>query len=83
MGECKKCTVVPSTRVAVDSFAGRIQVEWDPDAAVTPFGQLPFFIQFLKVSGLYEAFIADCPLQYLKKFLTDVSIVPFMSPFLR
>jgi hypothetical protein len=64
MGRCKKRTVVPSSRVAVDTFAGRIQVEWDPDAAVTPLGQLPFFIEFLKVSGLYEAFIADCPLQY-------------------
>jgi hypothetical protein len=64
MGECKKRTVVPSSRVAVDTFAGRIQVEWDPDSAVTPLGQLPFFIEFLKVSGLYEAFVADCPLQY-------------------
>ena len=64
MGRCKKRAVVPSSRVAVDTFAGRIQVEWDPDAAVTPLGQLPFFIEFLKVSGLYEAFIADCPLQY-------------------
>jgi len=64
MGECKNRPVVPSTRVAVDTFAGRIQVEWDPDAAVTPLGQLPFFIEFLKVSGLYEAFVADCPLQY-------------------
>lgn len=64
MGECKKRVVVPSSRVAVDTFAGRIQVEWDPDAAVTPLGQLPFFIEFLKVSGLYEAFVADCPLQY-------------------
>jgi hypothetical protein len=64
MGERKKRAVVPSSRVAVDTFAGRIQVEWDPDAAVTPLGQLPFFIEFLKVSGLYEAFVADCPLQY-------------------
>ena len=64
MGESKKRTVVPSSRVAVDTFAGRIQVEWDPDAAVTPLGQLPFFIEFLKVSGLYETFVADCPLSY-------------------
>ena len=64
MGESKKRAVAASSRVAVDTFAGRIQVEWDPDAAVTPLGQLPFFIEFLKVSGLYEAFVADCPLQY-------------------
>jgi len=27
-------------------------------------GQLPFFIEFLKASGLYDAFISDCPLSY-------------------
>lgn len=53
-----------SSRVAVDTFAGRIHVEWDPDAAVTPMGQLPFFIEFLKVSGLYDSFVAGCPLRY-------------------
>jgi len=31
-----------------DTFAGRIHVEWDATAPVTPFGQLPFFIDFLK-----------------------------------
>lgn len=28
------------------------------------FGQLPFFIQFLKVAGLFDAYIADCPRTY-------------------
>lgn len=64
MGEHKMCTAVSSSRIAVDTFAGRIHVEWDPDTAVTPLGQLQFFIEFLKVSGLYESFIADCPLSY-------------------
>lgn len=41
--------------IALDTFGGRIHVEWDPAAAVTPLGQLPFFIEFLKVSGLFEA----------------------------
>lgn len=64
MGEQDLQAVSPSSRVAVDTFAGRIHVEWDPDAAVTPMGQLPFFIEFLKVSGLYDAFVAECPLSY-------------------
>ncbi|QVW34159.1 transposase [Geobacter sulfurreducens] len=64
MGESKKLAVSASSRVAVDTFAGRVHVEWDPDAAVTPFGQLPFFIEFLKASGLYDAFVSDCPLRY-------------------
>ncbi len=33
----------------VDTYDGKIHVEWDPDAAVTPLGQLPFFIQFLNL----------------------------------
>ena len=33
--------VVPS--VFVDTYGGRVHVEWDPQAAVTPLGQLPFF----------------------------------------
>lgn len=64
MGEQDVQVVGRCSRVAVDTFAGRIHVEWDPDAAVTPMGQLPFFIEFLKVSGLYDAFVADCPLRY-------------------
>ena len=31
-------------RLSVDTFGGRVHVEWDPQAAVTPLGQLPFFI---------------------------------------
>jgi hypothetical protein len=64
MGEQDLQAVSSSSRVAVETFAGRIHVEWDPDAAVTPMGQLPFFIEFLKVSGLYDAFVAECPLSY-------------------
>ena len=64
MGECDKSPVASASRVPVDTFAGRIHVDWDPDAAVTPLGQLPFFIEFLKVTGLFESFISDCPLRY-------------------
>ena len=44
MGESDKSPVSLTSRVPVDTFAGRIHVDWDPDAAVTPLGQLPFFI---------------------------------------
>ena len=37
-------------------------VEWDPTAAATPLGQLPFFIEFLKLGGLFDPWVADCPL---------------------
>ncbi|MFH1215514.1 MAG: hypothetical protein V1706_03330, partial [Pseudomonadota bacterium] len=50
--------------VGLDTYAGKIHVEWDPQAAVTPLGQLPFFISFLKTTGLYDNFVETCPLQY-------------------
>ncbi len=32
---------------------------------MTPHGQLPFFVDFLKTAGLFDALVADCPLRYL------------------
>jgi hypothetical protein len=32
---------------------------------------LPFFIEFLKVSGLFEAWVADCPLTYHSNHASD------------
>jgi Transposase DDE domain group 1 len=45
-----------------DTFAGRVHVEWDSASPVTPLGQLPFFIDYLKQGGLFDAWVADCPL---------------------
>ena len=65
MGEAKrKALVSEKGMIALDTFGGRIHVEWDPAAAVTPLGQLPFFIEFLNVSGLFDAWVSDCPLAY-------------------
>jgi len=35
-----------STAVEVETYAGKIHVEWDPTAAVTPIGQLAFSSSF-------------------------------------
>ena len=50
--------------VIADTFAGRVHVEWEAGerAAVTPLGQLPFFIEFLKQGGLFDGWVAGCPL---------------------
>jgi len=53
--------VEPWSAIA-DTFAGRVHVEWDAEAPVTPLGQLAFFIDYLKQAGLFEAWVADCPL---------------------
>jgi hypothetical protein len=41
----------PPGGVDLDSYFGPIRVEWDHEAAMTPLGQLPFFIDFLKRPG--------------------------------
>jgi Transposase DDE domain group 1 len=49
--------------VIADTFGGRVHVEWETEGgAVTPLGQLPFFIEFLKQGGLFEGWVAGCPL---------------------
>ena len=64
LGEPKPTALTPwSGPVAVDTLGGRVHVEWDPQATVTPLGQLPFFTEFLLVSGRFEPWVADCPLR--------------------
>lgn len=50
--------------VIVDTYAGLVQVEWDPDALVTPLGHFAFFVEYLKLSGRFDALVTDCPLVY-------------------
>lgn len=53
---------IQSSPIPVDTFNGRIHVEWDPEASVTPNGQMPFFTEFLKTAGLFDSWVSDCPL---------------------
>ncbi len=46
----------------IDTFEGKVHVEWEPGASVTPMGQLPFFIQFLKTGHRFKPWVDDCPL---------------------
>ena len=65
MGEAKRRALArQSDSIRLDTYAGKVHVEWDTQAAVTPLGQLPFFTEFLKVSGLFDTFVEECPLQY-------------------
>src|SRR5271166_4230826 len=50
--------IVEAWSAIADTFAGRVHVEWDATAPVTPFGQLPFFIDHLKQAGLFERVMA-------------------------
>src|SRR5215467_7860602 len=54
----------PECTLSLDTFAGKIQFRWSPDAEVSSLGQMAFFIEFLKTSGLFENWVKDCPLRY-------------------
>ena len=42
------------TAASLDTFAGKVHVKWTPEATVSSLGLMPFFIEFLKTSGLFE-----------------------------
>ena len=53
---------VEESSATADTVAGRVHVEWDATAPVTPFGPLPFFIDFLERANLFDPWVADCSL---------------------
>jgi len=55
---------VLATPLVVDTHGRRFHVEWDPDAPVTPLGQLVFFSQFLATAGLFSDWVKSCPLEF-------------------
>ena len=58
-GNCTK-----HNQIELDTYGGKVFVEWDPDAAVTPLAQLPFFIEFLKLGKRFDPWVESCPLFY-------------------
>ena len=60
----KTCLALENTKIPVSTFNGLVHVEWAPQASVTPMGQLPFFIEFLKLGGLFDAWVDDFPLEF-------------------
>jgi hypothetical protein len=54
----------PETSDSIDTFAGKVQVKWVPEAAVSSLGLMPYFIEFLKTSGVFDRWVEDCPLEY-------------------
>lgn len=65
VGEAKNLPEIKNNElIEVETFDGKVFIDWDPDAAVTPMGQLAFFIEFLKLGNRFEPWIDDCPLEY-------------------
>jgi hypothetical protein len=64
-GEPEECLASESAiGSAVDTFDGKVFVRWDAEAAVTAFGPVSYFIDFLKTNGLWEPWVRECPLLY-------------------
>src|SRR5450631_1136061 len=49
---------------SLDTFAGKVHVKWSAEAAVSSLGLMPFFIEFLKTSGLFDKWVEESPLRY-------------------
>ena len=51
--------------LSVETFKGKVHVEWDPHGAVTSLGQLAFFIEFLKQGDLFDPWVNDFPVEFI------------------
>lgn len=60
----KKTLMAPSAPMNVVTPGGKIEVKWDHRANATAMGQLAFFAEFLEATGLFDRWVAGCPLQY-------------------
>lgn len=52
-----------ANRISVDTYGGRVYIDWDHETPVTPMGQLSFFIEFLKRTELFDRWVETCLLK--------------------
>src|SRR5688572_2405702 len=63
-GENKKHPIAQAIdKIPVDTYGGRVYIEWNHETPVTPLGQLSFFIEFLKRTELFDEWVKHCPLE--------------------
>jgi hypothetical protein len=48
----------------VETPGGTVQVRWEEDPGISAQGMLTYFIEFLQISGIWKAFVEECPLSY-------------------
>lgn len=64
-GEANRSKIVaPAGLIPVDTYGGRVHIKWDQSGSLTPNGQLPFFIEFLKTGGVFDWWIKYCPMKF-------------------
>lgn len=57
-------TAQAAAELRVDTPGGRFHVRWDEGGSATALGQLPFFAEFLEVSGVFTRWVETCPMNY-------------------
>ena len=62
----------PAQAVDIPAFGGKLDVSWDPDAQVTQWGGLAYFVSYLKSSGLFERLVDDAPFHFTSPNAHDV-----------
>jgi hypothetical protein len=63
-GALAEQAVMAEQEMRLTTPGGRYQVRWDDTGSATALGQLAFFAEFLEVSGLFERWVATCPMTY-------------------
>jgi hypothetical protein len=48
----------------VETPGGPVQVHWEEDPGISPYGMLTYFLEFLQISGIWKEFVDQCPLSY-------------------
>ena len=68
MGEVKRRELAVRQQVVevlgLQSASGLLKVRWDDKSQASVLGQMAFFIEFLTATGLFDQWVADCPLDY-------------------
>ena len=69
----------------LDTFNGKIKVEWDEDIKTTPTGTFGFFVDFLKTTKVFDRWVDNCPLYYtspnapLKRNVLGTALLSILS----
>lgn len=67
MGEARgrrQKTLEQSPMSALQTAGGRVQVRWEIESASTPLGQFAYFVEYLRLTGLWSRWLESCPPRY-------------------
>jgi hypothetical protein len=65
-------TFAPTQIFDIPAFGGKLDVSWNPESQVTPWGGLAYFVSYLKTSGLFDRLVEDAPFHYTSPNAPDV-----------